>query len=253
MPLDGGPSSTALATATPAAPPMSPTGDNVAMMKLAQDIKEAKAAPEVDTPVPAEVPKKQWWYRPPDSKARKLVEKIVVMREAGHEDKAIAKRLKTTEQSVRQYMYMGRKNGWLNAEDEPVDLELELALNVDRKVVRNVSASLDGQMTNWQTHEMTIAAAKGRGIFKSHEVSKNDGGNALSVVAIKVIMPAVGASDQMPEIREDQMGGVPAYVEGEVFDVDARPALTAGDTGAGPEGAVGAEYERPAADEGSAD
>lgn len=172
--------------------------------------------PADNVPAPA-APEKQWWYRPADSKARKLVEKIVVMDAAGHTSKEIAKRLHTTEASVNQYRYIGKKNGWLKVDDESgelevVDLEAELAMNVDRKIVRNIDASLDGQMTNWQTHEMTIAAAKGRGIFKNND--KAEGITAMPVVAIQVVMPAVGAGDQ--KVNEDNIGGTPAYVEGEV-------------------------------------
>lgn len=194
----GGPSSTALATLQPSDPPT--------------------LLPAVEGATPAVAPPaaRQWWYRPADSKARKIVEKIVVMREAGRTSAEIAKLLKTTKGSVDQYMYIARKNGWLDAEDEPVDIELELALNVDRKIVRNIDSSLDGNMTNWQTHEMTIAAAKGRGIFKNHEVAKNDGASGqLPVVAIQVVMPPLGAGDQLPQVDESQMGGVPAFIEGE--------------------------------------
>jgi transposase len=165
-------------------------------------------------PPPAEIPENQYWYRPPDSKARKYFEKIAVMRAAGHHDEEIAKRLKTTAASVRQYVYLAKKNGWATDEGEPVDLEAELALNIDRKVVRNINHVLDGGMQNWQAHEMTIAAAKGRGIFKNHE--KNEGGPAqMPIVAIKVEM--VGA---VQPVVEANVGGVPAYVEGEVEDGD---------------------------------
>lgn len=195
----GGPSSTALATLQPSDPPT--------------------LLPAVEGATPAVVPPaaRQWWYRPADSKARKIVEKIVVMREAGRTSAEIAKLLKTTKGSVDQYMYIARKNGWLDAEDEPVDIELELALNVDRKIVRNIDSSLDGNMTNWQTHEMTIAAAKGRGIFKNGE-GKNDAAVSMPVVAIQVVMPPLGAGDQLPQIDESQMGGVPAFVEGEAVE-----------------------------------
>lgn len=223
-----GPSSTALATQAPL--PALPSNPVLRILKYGEAFKTedegalAKADSKDDaneagnTGVPAIDPKKQWWYRPADSKARKLVEKIVVMRAAGHDDKEIAKRLHTTEGSVRQYVYVAKKNGWLDADDEPVDIESELALTIDRKIVRNIDASLDGNMTNWQTHEMTIAAAKGRGHFKTHEVSKNEGSSAMPVVAIQVIMPPVGAGDQLPEVREDQMGGVPAYTEGDILE-----------------------------------
>jgi predicted transcriptional regulator len=188
-----------------------------ALGMIVKDMKAEREAGIADTPVPQEVPAKQWWHRPADSKARKIADKIAIQRAAGRDDKAIAKKLGTTEGTIRQYAYLARKNGWWDTEDEPVDLELDLALTVDRKIVRNVSASLDGQMTNWQTHEMTIAAAKGRGIFKSHEKSESKV-EAMSVVAIRIEMPTLGADDQ--QVLEENMGGTPIYVDAEeVSDV----------------------------------
>lgn len=172
------------------------------------------AAIETPGPLPAE---RQWWYRPADSKARKLVEKIVVMDVAGYKDADIAKKLKTTPASISQYRYLGKKNGWIrigdDGDEEVVDLEAELAMNIDRKIVRNIDHALDGGMTNYQTHEMTIAAAKGRGIFKNDQ-SKNEGNASLPVVAIQVIMPTIGVSDQA--VVEANVGGVAAYVEGDI-------------------------------------
>ena len=117
-----------------------------------------------NTAIPEENAKKQWWYRKPgESKDRKTAAKVAVLQVAGHKDEAIGKRLGMKATSVRNLRYIARKNGWWDAEDEPIDLEEELALGVDRKIVRNINASLDGQMTNWQTHEMTVQAAKGAG------------------------------------------------------------------------------------------
>lgn len=168
------------------------------------------------TGVPTERPEDQWWFRLPDSKTRPVAAKIMVMRAAGHKSDSIAKKLGMTENSVRNTVYIARKNGWIDDNDETVDLEADLALTVERKIVRNISASLDGGMTNWQTHEMTIAAAKGRGIFKNHEVSKNDGAASMAVVAIQVVMPPVGVGDQ--GVDESALGGTPAYIEGDVAD-----------------------------------
>lgn len=216
------PSSTALATQPL---PSLPITVEEALKLVAEKVdtgEKSKTTSEEarDTGIIAPKPEKQWWYRPADSKARKYAEKIAVLDAAGHRDEAIAKRMHTTEATIRQYRYLAKKNGWMDDEGNTVDVEAELAMDVDRKVVRNISASLDGQMTNWQTHEMTIAAAKGRGHFKSHEVSKVDGAQGMSVVAIQVIMPPVGAADQMPEIREEDMGGLPAYVDGEIEEPD---------------------------------
>ena len=207
-------------------PATAPAGGTSSVSLAIPSLPEPPPRPVIDTPtepsiatiMPApEPPQKQWWYRSHDSKQRKIVEKIVVLDCAGWADKDIAKKLGTTAYTVRQLRYLGRKNGWIrtgvDGEEETVDIELELAMNVDRKIVRNIDASLDGHMTNWQTHEMTVAAAKGRGIFKG-EVVKGPAAGELPVVAIQIVMPAIGIADQ--HINEAQVGGVPAYVEGEV-------------------------------------
>ncbi len=203
----------AASTALAAIPPTGGAAKNVP--NLTPDDTEPVSTPQ-------ELPAiKQGWYRAPDSKVRLLVNKIVVMRQAGRKDEDIAKRLGKRVQTIANSMYIGRKNGWLDADDDTVDVEAELAINIDGKIVRNISASLDGRMTNWQTHEMTLAAAKGRGMFKSGE-GKGDAStaNQLPVVAIQIVMPVLGAGDQMPEVKEDQMGGTPAFLEGEVDGSD---------------------------------
>jgi hypothetical protein len=199
-------------------PAVSPSSDSmVAQASMSPDKLSGDEKKETATGIPEEAaPEKQPWYRAPDSKLKPKADKIAVMRAAGTPVSEIAKRLKTTEANVRFIEYIARKNGWYDLEDEPVDLEAELALSIDRKVVRNISASLDGQMTNWQTHEMTIKAAGGRGIFKNHD---KDAGTQqqMTVVAIRVEMPPIGAGDQ--KVIETNLGGVPAYTEGEVEDV----------------------------------
>jgi predicted transcriptional regulator len=222
--------------------PLPSSGDNALALAVkgaglspvsAFDAAEKAAAVEdavAEFQQPKELPAhKQSWYRPADSKARKLVDKIVVHRAAGRQDAEIAKLLKTTEQSIRQYVYIAKKNGWLDSEGEPVDLEAELAHNIDAKIVRNISASLDGKMTNWQTHEMTIKAAGGRGIFKDH--SKTEGQVLMAPVAIQIIMPPLAEGQQRMEIPADMLGGTPAFTDGEVVNVESgyngRPALEA--------------------------
>ena len=194
----------------------------VSPVDLTEKPKEGANEPKVGTEAVVVLPlvelprEKQPWYRPADSKLRKKSSQIALLRASGRDAQYIAKKLNTTDGTVRHIMYIARKNGWLDDQDEPVDIEAELAHNIDRKVVRNISASLDGGMTNWQTHEMTIAAAKGRGMFKSHD--KSEGGPVLmQPVAIQIVMPALGAEQQVV-IEEDNIGGVPAYEEGEVFE-----------------------------------
>jgi Transcriptional regulator, contains sigma factor-related N-terminal domain len=193
-----------------------------ALLSATEPVKPEPSGALVSAPAKAEKP---YWYRAPDSKARKLFEKIAVMRTAGRHDAEIAKRLGTTEQTVRTTVYLAKKNGWCDDDGEPIDIEAELSMDVDRKIVRNISKSLDGEMTNWQTHEMTIAAAKGRGHFKNHD--KAEGGPAqLPVVAIRIEMPSLGMADH--NIIEANVGGTPAYFEeGEIVNGIEEPGTAA--------------------------
>lgn len=215
-----GPSSTAI---VPVAtdPPSSVPPSIEEIIKPSQDEMDEQAQGTKLLPPQELEPKRQSWYRPADSKARKLVDKILVMRAAGRNDEEIAKKLKTTAPTVRQYIYIGKRNGWIDDDGELIDLEAELAVNIDRKIVRNISASLDGQMTNWQTHEMTLAAAKGRGHFKGEKAISDLGAATMNVVQIQIINPTVGAADQV--VVEENVGGVPAYIDAEVDDARLLP------------------------------
>ena len=205
--------------------PMTPP-EGSSSLGLAKSATTTPGPPTTDVPVELP-PEQQAWYRKPDSLTRKKAEKIAVMRAAGRKADDIAKRIGVSAGRVRVIEYLARKNGWYDSDDEPVDLEAELAYNTDRKIVRNINASLDGQMTNWQTHEMTIAAAKGRGVFKNHDTATAPE-QGMQVVAIQVVMPVIGASDQ--HIDEDNVGGTPAYLDAVVEDAHV-PRLDGRHTG----------------------
>ena len=221
----GSPSSTELTTTTP--PVLS---KNPLQEALTNPPNAGVSVQEGATPIPQEDPKQQWWYRTPDSKARPKFDKVMVMRAAGRDDKFIAKKLGTTVGTIYQIVYLGRRNGWCDDNDEPIDLEADMALTVDRKVVRNINASLDGQMTNWQTHEMTLELMKRRKVVNNVEEGAQS--QQLPIVAIQVIMPPVGERDQ--HVAEGSIGGTPAYVDGESIDGE----LEAGDTVPGPADSV---------------
>ncbi len=199
---------------TSSAPPLpEPSETSVALVSSPQP--DAKDVPQTIIPA-ASIPREQeYWYRTPDSAARKHFQKIAVLRATGRDDHAIAKKLGMTYQSVRQYVYLAKKNGWCDTDGEPVDLEAEMAMNVDRKLVRNLNSALDGGMTNWQTHEVTLELMKRRRVVSDVQEGAGAGGAQLpSVVAIQVVMPPVGAGDQ--QVIEANVGGVPAFEEGEV-------------------------------------
>ena len=206
---DGGSSSTTPATAEPSAP----SNPITALVKRGD---KDNSLAGVETGVLHEDPTKQWWFRSPTAPARKTADKIFTLRAAGRRGPFIAKKLGLTEHNVRQIVHIARKNGWVDELDEPVDLQDELELGVDRKLVRNLNAVLDGQMTNWQTHEVTIAGLKGRGMFKTHEPAKAEEANVMTAVAIKIVMPPVGAEDQ--QVEDEQFEGLPSYIEGEALE-----------------------------------
>ena len=175
-----------------------------------------EGAVEPTTGIPQPVRREdQPWYRPADSKFRKQSEKIAVHRAAGRKAPEIAKRMGTTEGNIRHIEYIARKNGWYDDDGEPVDLEADMAMSIDRKLVRNIDASLDGQMTNWQTHEMTLELMKRRKVVSDVEQGA-DPHTGLSVVAIRIEMPAIGAGDQV--FAEENVGGTPAYLEGDITE-----------------------------------
>jgi DNA-binding CsgD family transcriptional regulator len=155
-------------------------------------------------------PVRERWKLPADSVVREKASQIVAMKIQGLSTAEIAVELGLTPHSVRQYLYLAGKNGWLLTSDPNDQLEYSLA----HKIVRNVSASLDGAVLNTQQHETTIAAARGIGLFKQHEVIKGDVGTSLTALSIKI-----ESSGPAQATREDTIAGTPAYaIEGEVVE-----------------------------------
>ena len=133
---------------------------------------------------------------------------MLAMRAMGASNDDIAKELGLAERTLRQYLYLAGRNGWLRTADPAEELEFALS----HKVVRNVSAILDGEVATAQQHDMTIEMAKGIGLFKTHTTVKSEGVASSMTLAVKIEMP-VGV---VPEVSTDHMGGAPAYIEGEV-------------------------------------
>ncbi len=151
------------------------------------------------------------WYLPPDSKVRSVALSIMALRAAGKSDEEIAVELKISPKSVSPYVYRAAKNGWLVA-DSPMDRVKYELLN---RVVNRLDEGLDDP-TRHQTSGMRVRTAVALKIaegtiFKEFD-QQGSGQTQNTVVSVQVVMPA-GAPQQM---REDTIGGVPSYVEGEV-------------------------------------
>lgn len=152
---------------------------------------------------------------PKNSKVRKAAAQIMAMKIAGHTNEEIGKALLLSPRTLRQYLYIAGQNGWLRMTDPEEDLEFRIA----HKVVRNVEATLDGTLIpNPSMQEMTIAAAKGIGLFKS---GAEKAAAVTPTMALQVnIVGAPGTVDAIPgqSARPEAFGGTPAYIEGEVTE-----------------------------------
>ena len=155
------------------------------------------------------------WKRAHDSKMRKKVARILVLKMAGHKTSAIAKRLATTPETVRHYLYIAGKNGWLSPDGlELVDPAETLVYDAAHKVVRNINSALDGKNLSGQQFEMTVETAKGIGLFKNHSATKVEGQVTMPALEVKFVLPQGSAPFVAPEGAA--YGGEPAYVEGQV-------------------------------------
>lgn len=160
--------------------------------------------------LPASSPKKDRTVLPPKSLVRLRVLEIVKYRIEGRTNDEIAQLLGIKPASVRQYMFLAGRNGWLkkHAVDPADRLEHEIA----HKVVRNLDEMLDSGDVN-RRDVATLKVADGM-LFKKF-AAEAAAPPALAVIGIRIEMPA--GAPQGP-IREGTTGGSPRFVEAEVID-----------------------------------
>lgn len=157
---------------------------------------------------------------------RKKVAKILVLKMVGHRTAEIARRLKTTPDTVRHYLYIAGKNGWLAPDGlEMVDPAEQLLYSSEHKVVRNINLALDGQPLLPQQFEMTLETAKGTGLFKQHSAAKIEGQVSIPSLEVHIQIPHGAASLALPDAGS--LGGAPAYVDGQVIEAAETKQLPA--------------------------
>lgn len=165
--------------------------------------------------VPAVV-KKPFWDVSKDSKCYGTTMKILAMRVAGIDDKTIAETLKLSMQTIWNYCYIAGKNNWADTFANAKD-QIEFAIMP--KVVRELEAGLDDQTRHVTSgmpvaKQMALAIAAGT-VFKKFDQAVGSDRPISNVIAIR-IEHAPGAA---VEVREENIGGIPAYQDGEVTDV----------------------------------
>lgn len=151
------------------------------------------------------------------NKRRVLAERILQLKMTeGLTHPEVAKRLGISTDAVGRYLYLAGKEGWFTTPD----IEDHLTYVTSHKIVKNVDQQLAGDDLTPQQQEMTIAAAKGRGLFKVHESGKGEGPQQSLVLGVKieVVQPGQHASTvQQTGVRQlSDESGVPAYQEGQL-------------------------------------
>jgi DNA-binding CsgD family transcriptional regulator len=149
---------------------------------------------------------------PKDSKVRKTVFAAVALKAQGLKNKDVAEQLGITTNTLKVYMYRAHKNGWFNIDSfEDPDDKLEIVLK--SKTIRNLDMYLDNA-----DKEVTLETAKGLGIFKQHQMIKNDTVAPIGIaLSVSVEMPPAAVGGAIPEARVGSIGGAP-YFDAEVVE-----------------------------------
>ena len=144
---------------------------------------------------------------PPNSLVRQKVLAIVAMKLGGKPTEEIAATLHIKESSIKQYMWLAGKNGWLKRHAiDPADrLEHEIA----HKVVRNLDEMLDSDDSG-RRDKATLATAEGM-LFKRY-ATEGQQQPPLAIIGIRIEQ----APGTTTETREGTTGGNGRFVEGQV-------------------------------------
>jgi hypothetical protein len=159
----------------------------------------------------------KWTGLPKKGKVRKTVSAIIALKVQGYSTNEIAEQLQIKPASVRQYLWIAGRNGWLNTQDPHEKAHSELV----HRAVSNLEEWMHARdaRTGLPDKEITIAAANGLGIFGGGPAQQQEH-QATNILAIQITMPQGG---NLPQMREGNAGGSPAYVEGEVLNAPIEP------------------------------
>jgi hypothetical protein len=164
--------------------------------------------------VPAVV-KKPFWDVGKDSVVYEKAMKMLALRTTGVDDKSIADTMGCSMQTVWNYCYMAGKNGWADTFANAKD---QIEFSIMPKVVREIEAGLDDRHRNEKTglQVATAVALKVAEMTVAKRFEQTTNVQPMSnIIAIRI--------EQAPgteiSVRAGNIGGVPAYAEGEVEDV----------------------------------
>lgn len=180
--------------------------------------------PSAGTSLPATIPphivaetalqmrqhKRRWTGLPKKSKIRAKAATICAMKIQGHSTDEIAEHLGLKPASVRQYMWIAGKNGWLTTQDPHDIAEYELT----HRVVSNLDELLHARsaITGLPDREVTLESAKGLGVFRDHNKPQEEINQQANMLTINIITP----EGVRGEVRPGTTRGTPAYLEGDI-------------------------------------
>ena len=165
-----------------------------------------------NTPDEGKPAKKPFWDVGKDSKVYETTMKILAMRVAGIDDKTIADTLGLTTRTVWNYCFIAGKNKWADSFANAKD-QIEFAIMP--KVLREIEAGLEDRNRNEKTglQVATFVALKMAEMTVAKQFEPASTAPVTNnVIAIR-IEHATGAA---VDVKEGNIGGVPAYSEGEV-------------------------------------
>jgi transposase len=146
-----------------------------------------------------------------DRSTRARVLQVIALKQKGLNLQQCAEKLGISYSYVRTLMWKAGKDGWLKFTDPMERFEHELM----PKVVDNIEYWLDQK-----DKKMTIEAAKGGGIFRSHQTIKVEGQAPSQVLALKIEMPEGGVAPTAGKII-----GTPRRLELPVVDATVAVEL----------------------------
>lgn len=149
---------------------------------------------------------------PKSGKIRNKVVAIVSLKLQGFSTVEIGEQLGLKPASIRQYMWIAGKNGWLTTAD-PHDVADNILVH---RVVSNLEELLHSRnvATGLPDKEVTLEAAKGFGIFKDHTKAEAPAAQQANVLTINFQFPK--QDGPLPTVRAENVGGSPAYIDAEV-------------------------------------
>ncbi len=137
-----------------------------------------------------------------DRTFRSRVAEICLLRAQGLNNKQIAERMHLAHSTIKTFITRAKKQGLLRYDNPEARLQHELA----PLVVDNIEYFLKTPDREASKLKMTIEAAKGLGMFKSHAAHKIEGASQQMAIAIKFEMPEGG-----PTYVEGHIVGTPKF------------------------------------------